>query len=267
MRLTTIRTFIVAVAIAWLSGANASTTCQQTIYGQLCTSQINFDRFAQTAYQTQYQTQWCWAASISMIFGYYGYQVPQPRIVSEAYGNIVNMPGQSYQIAQSLSRTWKDDMQRVFNSYLSGIYDAQFGIATLDNISLINELDQNRPFIIGTNGHAVVATAMQYYPSAYGPPTVVSMGVFDPWPGRGARLLSIAESTPITSGGTLRFIATVNIQAPSSSYMPSTPSTTDTWPGGCTIGLANQPTDPAWYLMLVGTVIVLRVRRSTKINA
>lgn len=192
--------------------AQAGTTCQPTPSGTLCTSQVDFTRFAQTAYQAQAQSQWCWAASISMLFSYYGYNVAQPRIVAEAYGGVVNMPAVAGVVmAQALNRSWLDDAQRPFTARLHGAFDPAAGVVSLDNNQLIRELDQNRPFVIGTAGHAVVATAMQYYPTPYGP-NVVSIGVFDPWPGRGARGLSVQEMTPVTAGGALSFVATAEVQ-------------------------------------------------------
>src|SRR4051794_26288549 len=87
--------------------ASASTTCVQTPAGPLCTAQVDFTRFAQTAFQTQQQTQWCWAASIAMVFSYYGHPVSQSRIVSEAYGGIVNVPALTGSVmAQALNRSW-----------------------------------------------------------------------------------------------------------------------------------------------------------------
>ncbi|MCJ0763717.1 papain-like cysteine protease family protein [Variovorax terrae] len=197
--------------------AQASTTCQATPSGTLCISQVDFTRFAQTAYQAQAQSQWCWAASISMLFSYYGYSVAQPRIVAEAYGGVVNMPAVAGVVmAQALNRSWLDDAQRPFTARLHGAFDPAANVSTLDNSRLVQELDQNRPFIIGTAGHAVVATAIQYYPTPYGP-NIVSIGVFDPWPGRGARGLSVLEMTPVTMGGALSFVATAEVQAGGSS--------------------------------------------------
>src|SRR5215831_5822890 len=47
--------------------ATASTQCTpDPVYGgQDCVSQVQFGQFAQTAYQTQQLTEWCWAASIA----------------------------------------------------------------------------------------------------------------------------------------------------------------------------------------------------------
>src|SRR5262245_33097819 len=71
---------------------SATTSCAPTAFGVGCRSEVNFAAFAQQAYQQQYLPQWCWAASISMLFAYYGHSVSQARIVTEAYGSPVNMP-------------------------------------------------------------------------------------------------------------------------------------------------------------------------------
>jgi hypothetical protein len=206
--------FVVGLCLlaAHPSQATANTTCRQTLNGQLCTAQVNFSQFAQFAYQTQLESQWCWAASIAMVFSYYGHPVSQPRIVEEAYGSVVDMPAVAGSVmAQALNRTWADDRGEQFTAHLNGVYDPQAGVSTLDNNALIHELDQNRPFIIGTAGHAVVVTAMTYYP-AQPEPLVVVVGVFDPWPtSGGARTLSVEEMTPATQGGGLSFAATASV--------------------------------------------------------
>jgi hypothetical protein len=57
----------------------------------------------------QHLPEWCWAASIEMVFRYYGHRVPQERIVTETWGGIVNLPGQPGQILANLNRKWTDE--------------------------------------------------------------------------------------------------------------------------------------------------------------
>jgi hypothetical protein len=198
-------------ALALSTSAKASTTCQPTPQGPLCIAQVAFDRFAQSAYQTQSADRWCWAATISMVFAYYGHPVSQPRIVQDAYGSIVDMGANSgIVIARELNRPWQDDNGRWFNANVSGVFDFDAGISTLSNAQLISELDADRPVVYGSVTHAMVLTAIQYYPTPAGP-NIVAAGVFDPWPGIGARGLSLAELTPIQQGGNLRFLATVRV--------------------------------------------------------
>ncbi|WP_224372953.1 C39 family peptidase [Hyalangium versicolor] len=196
--------------------AEASTVCQQTPQGELCTSQVDFSRFAQQAYQNQYQSQWCWAASISMLYSYYIHPVRQDRIVSEVYGAPVNMPAQAgIVMARQLNRQWVDDLGNPFAAHLTGAYDADAGVLALTNQQIVSELDQDHPLVIGARGHAMVLTAIQYFRTSYGP-NIVAGGVFDPWPGNGARGLATDELYPMHLGGSLRFVATVRVTNSSS---------------------------------------------------
>ena len=197
--------------LAFALTANAKTTCGPSPRGQVCVSQVDFNQFAAKAAKLQEQSQWCWAASISMLFSYYGHPVSQERIVQAVYGRVVNLPsGPGWNIASQINRNWQDDEGTAFRSYLTAAYDFDAGVNSLNNAWLVNELDQDRPFIIGTNGHAVVVTAIEFVPTPMGP-NVTSVGVFDPWPGRGARGLTAAEMTAMHVGGQLRFIATVTV--------------------------------------------------------
>ena len=190
----------------------ARSDCGPTPQGLQCVSQVDFNRFVQTAFQTQQQTQWCWAASISMLFNYYGHPVAQERIVRSLYGTTVNLPsGTGWNIASRLNRDWTDDNNKPFESRLTAAYDYDAQVMTLDNAWIVNELDRGRPFIIGTKGHAVVATAVRYQPTQF-EPIILAIGVFDPWPGRGARWLDYAEMRAMhLPGGALQFLATVVI--------------------------------------------------------
>lgn len=197
---------------AFFTSTQAKTTCGQTPMGQKCVSQVDFKTFA-AAYHPQEQSQWCWAATISMLFGYYGHPVGQESIVQAVYGRRVNLPsGNGWNIASQVNRQWEDADGETFSSHLTAAYDFQARVLTLNNAWLVNELDQDRPFIVGTAGHAVVATAIEYYPTPMGP-NVVSVGVFDPWPGRGARNLTPPEMVPmhVDPRGQLQFVATVTV--------------------------------------------------------
>jgi hypothetical protein len=128
---------------------------------------------AQQFAQQQYQSQWCWAAAISMIFAHYGHPVGQARIVQDAYGGIINMPGSPAAILSSLNRIWVDDR------------GVQFQVAanpfTANYLTAITDLRDNHPQIIGALGHAVVLTAMRYVITPGGPQVVEAI-VRDPWP-------------------------------------------------------------------------------------
>jgi hypothetical protein len=147
-----------------------------------------------------------------MVFSFYGHPVSQSRIVQETYGGIVNMPALGLVMAQALNRSWTDDRNAAFSSHVTGDFDPQAGISTLDNSQLIGQLDRDHPFVIGSNGHAMVVTSMRYLETPFGL-SIEAVGVFDPWPfSPGARILSAFEATPVTQGGGLQFAATVDVQ-------------------------------------------------------
>jgi Papain-like cysteine protease AvrRpt2 len=200
-----------AALLGYAPIADAYRTCQTTLNGELCTSEVDFATFTQEAFQTQLATQWCWAASISMIFSYYGHPVSQERIVSEVYGSPVNMPAQAgVQMAELLNRDWTDDFEEPFSARLTGAYDAFAGVYALTNDQIIHELDNDRPLLYGNLHHAMVITSIQYYVLPSGP-DVVAVGVFDPWPGNGAHGLTPQEMTPAHLGGEMSFVATALI--------------------------------------------------------
>lgn len=202
---------VVTFTVGFATQASAKTTCRPTQQGQLCLSQIDFNRFAQSTYQAQRNSQWCWAAVISMIFSYYDHPVSQEAIVQSLYGRLVNLPsGNGWNIASRVNTSWIDSNGERFRAHLTGAYDYDAGVMTVNNGTLVDELHNDRPFIIGTRGHAVVGTAVEYLQTPLGP-HITGIGVFDPWPGRGARGLDPSEARAIHVGGELRFIATIRI--------------------------------------------------------
>lgn len=133
---------------------------------------------AQQAAERQSMNQWCWAACISTLFNYYGHPVSQARIVRQAYGGIVNMPASPNLILRALNRRWVDDNGVPF-TVVADVY-------TVNNVTAANDLQSNHPLIIGTMGHAVLLTALSYYPTSDGP-YIIGGIVRDPWPTRASR--------------------------------------------------------------------------------
>ena len=186
------RKFISTVsAIAGIGGtcsATAAIQCGLLAPGvQQCESGIasSVAHVAAAAVGGQHLDQWCWAACIEMVFAYYGFQVPQERIVEETWGRIVNLPGQPGQILRNLNRAWTDDAGSSFR--------ASGDVYTANPITAAQDLAQDMPLIIGTMGHAMVLTSLVYVRDVYGRGNVTAAVVRDPWPGRGRRTLSAQE--------------------------------------------------------------------------
>jgi hypothetical protein len=152
----------------------------------------------------QEQSQWCWAACISMVFGFYGVPVSQARIVAEAYGGLVNMPAQPWTILASLNRVWVADNNRRFLS--------QSSPGNTNAVLAAQDLAGNHPLILGTLGHAVVLTSLKYAAPyqmtaagpQLGPAGVNEAVVRDPWPGQGRRALSGQEWNSIMFAAQIR---------------------------------------------------------------
>lgn len=170
---------------------------------------VDLSRFYQTAAQLQQLNMWCWAACISMIFGYRGHPVSQNRIVSTVYGGTVNFPALGVTIANALNRSWTDDQGLVFRSTVNGLYDAQFGIWSLTNDQIVATLRAGTPLVIGTATHARVLVEVNFQPTGFGA-NVVGATVFDPFTGQ-LQCLSLAELTPAHAGGQLIFLASVTV--------------------------------------------------------
>jgi hypothetical protein len=184
-------------AAAWDRLAASDLNCWDTPPGpytpptRVCVSGLPSEMVHVTAVQEA--SQWCWAACISMVFGYHGHPVSQQRIVSEAYGGIVNMPAQPWTMLAVMNRPWLDDLGYAFTSLSSP--------GTTSAVSAAQDLAANLPLIVGTLGHAVVLTALEY--GAYylptplgpqlGPVNVTNAIVRDPWPGVGKRFLTPQE--------------------------------------------------------------------------
>ena len=157
--------------------ADAGISCGMAPNGvRVCTVGIQVFQ-AQKFAQQQYQSQWCWAACISMIFAHYGHPVSQARIVADAYGGIRNFPGTVNAILGSLNRSWLDDYGSPFTVQAS---------PTGNYLSAITDLRDDHPQLIGSLGHAVVLTAMTFYDTPSGP-QVVDAIVRDPWPASPSR--------------------------------------------------------------------------------
>lgn len=154
--------------------ANAAIQCAPIGMGmQRC--QVGIPSFMfQLAAQPQYESQWCWAASIAMLFTYYGHPVSQVRIVAETWGDIVNLPGQPHQILADINRPWIDDFGRPFN--------ATGDVVSANIHTALGDLTQNSPLLIGALGHCMVLTAGAFARNAYGAIVLESLTVRDPWP-------------------------------------------------------------------------------------
>ena len=131
---------------------------------------------------SQLQSQWCWAACITMVLNYYDIPCTQEEVVMRTYGTTVNYPARNlYQIADYLNGWGMDSHGREV------VVEAEtYQYAPFEGI--INELGAGRPFIIGVgngySGHVVVCYGVDWI-STYEGPYVTNFYVYDPWPDNG----------------------------------------------------------------------------------
>jgi hypothetical protein len=174
--------------------------------GTVCRSEVDLEGIE----AIQQRSEWCWAACIENLFSHYGHDVPQTRIVEEAYGDIQNIPAQAWQVSSSLNRTWTDEDGNRFRSRLVAAYDQDAGLIAISDAFIVDALAHDRPLVLGAGGHAVLLTAVDYTLYA-GYPVPQTAECFDPWPGRGNRPLGLHEILPAYRGGAMRYLAAVRI--------------------------------------------------------
>lgn len=166
---------------------------------QLCEAGIQSAILDVTASDRQQASEWCWAASISAVFHYYGHPVSQARIVREAFGKIVNMPGSPQAILASLNRVWVDDNGQSFR--------ATGDSRSANIVTAAQDLANDMPLIIGSRGHAMVLTDLVYVRDQNGRGEPRSATVRDPWPYNARKRLL----TPQEWYGT-QFLARIRVQ-------------------------------------------------------
>ena len=185
---------------------------QPPVVSGIQTAQVNIGQLAQAIRQQQCE-EWCWAASISTIFNFYGHPLTQQEIVAATYGNVVCWPSNgSTNVAIDLSRTYVDNRGTRFSSRIVSAYDYYYGVNTFTNQSIINALNSNNPLLYANMSHAMVLYSVLYAPSAFGP-NILACNVIDPWPlSPIMHGLSAAEMMEASFGGQMTFLAQVQLQ-------------------------------------------------------
>jgi hypothetical protein len=203
---------VAALAMAQAACSNESnpcTTCPSTAQ----TATVNIMQLAQSV-STQQCEQWCWAASISMIFGFYGHPLSQASIVLATYGNVVCLPaGSSTTIGVDLSRRWVDARGVPFTSQVVAAYDYFNGLNTFaGNASIVAALKANDPMLYCNRSHAMVLYSVTYVDGPLGP-DIQRADVIDPWPfSPRSHPLSAPELFRADLGGEMTFLAQVQVR-------------------------------------------------------
>ncbi len=178
---------------------------------QGCIAQVPTGRLV-IDYAAQQMPEWCWAASLSMLFGYYGHPVPQASIVQRVYGAPINMPALlPAQISALINTGWTDQNGNGFQCQLVAAYDAFAGVVAINNNTIVDALSNDMPLIVCNTHHCMLLTALSYQMSPMGP-IPGTPGFVDPWPGRGLRGPDdLGETRTTNVGGQLTYIGLATI--------------------------------------------------------
>ena len=193
-----VRSFLAATALIALAlPSQAEEVCgtPNTHGVSLCSAGLPADSVRQLAV-VQEQAQWCWAASISMIFAHHGYIVRQEEIVKDGYGAAVDLPAPSgAAMTKALSRAWVDGNAKPFQAHAvaSDAFAHQFQVS---QYKVLAELADGRPLLMGAMSHAVVLVGLTYEKSERGNVRIIGGTVIDPRPGVGVRPLKARELKP-----------------------------------------------------------------------
>lgn len=146
--------------------------------------------------RTQLGANWCWAASIAMVFAHHGYAVSQQQVVQRQFGALQDLAISGPEISAHLNREWRDQSGRGFQASAKG-GDVAGPLNRQAPAALIAQLAQEQPLVLGADGHAVVLVEVQYERFTLQDAVRITGGkVIDPAPGRGVRALSASELRP-----------------------------------------------------------------------
>jgi hypothetical protein len=161
---------------------------------------------------TQHQSEWCWAASVQMIFAYHGLKVSQSRIVEETFGKIANIPAATPALMSALNRDWTSDAGKRFTSSVDELYSVDLRSDSLNNYDAIQLLVKDKPLLYCNLSHAMVLSEISFRAVAGETPKVTAVRVIDPWPGKGLRSLSLQEMVGAHAGGQMRLVASIDVE-------------------------------------------------------
>lgn len=124
---------------------------------------------------------WCWAASLAMLFDYYGHPVQQSRIVSRYFLAPIPVTGPPWILTQALNTTWTDDNGREFR-VRSRITDRYTGsLFQVSDNDVLNALAADQPVFYADATHAMILVQADYTATPFGP-NVRAGWAIDPWP-------------------------------------------------------------------------------------
>lgn len=124
---------------------------------------------------------WCWAASLSALFGAFGHPTDQTRIVARYFPPPGITTGPPWVLRDALNTTWTDDRGVPFSA-VSSITDLYSQTSfQVDNAAIVRALSNGVPVFYGDATHAMVLVQADYQPTVP-EPTIIAAAAIDPYP-------------------------------------------------------------------------------------
>jgi hypothetical protein len=150
-------------------------------------------------HQRQEASNWCWAASVSMLLRRYGVDVPQRDVVREHLGKLENVPIAVDAMSRLVDRRWQDARGRSVVASVTPMpsWRMRLGVAAPE---VLAELEQERPVLLAAEKHAVLLVQVVYDRATGAAGTdaieLVRAVVLDPQSPVGVRSLRPGERRP-----------------------------------------------------------------------
>ncbi|RYY83838.1 MAG: hypothetical protein EOO24_38410 [Comamonadaceae bacterium] len=188
-----------AVLAAAAGTAQAATACGPSIEPGMerCVAGLPADALARMQ-QAQRASNWCWAASISIVLRRYGVQVAQEDVVRAHYGSAVNLGADAGAIGGMLNRSWTDSGGRSLSVAAAPLprWRRHLGLLAPE---VLEDLDGERPLLLGAQQHATVLVQVVYdrpVDAGTGTARLVRAVVLDPAADLGLRTARAGELQP-----------------------------------------------------------------------
>jgi hypothetical protein len=126
---------------------------------------------------------WCWAASLSALFGAFKHPVDQKRIVARYFPPPGITTGPPWVMADALNTKWVDDNGTSFqiSSMITDNYSGPMAPHQVNNAMILNAIKNEIPVFYGDKTHAMIIVQADYQMGPFGP-QIIAGGALDPYP-------------------------------------------------------------------------------------
>jgi hypothetical protein len=201
--------------LAWSARAAPNCVPAPKLKANLCRTFVDGRNAYQETDQASHDPRAIWIACVAVVFAIKGHVIQQRRVLTEAYGNLGQIPVDAgFAIALPLTRTWTDDDGVGFRTSAESLFDDGTPGSAFDPKPLIGAIADGDPLILINDEHPIVLTALAYTATTATdvPGRLVAGFVYDPMPMVGPRPLDPDEVVPNSAGGDLLLAVRVKLE-------------------------------------------------------